>query len=268
MNKLVSIYLVPIFLIFSLGWAHAEEKKQFFGYEGAAGPVDWGNLAELLRIDPYLCREGANQSPINLNNIPISNAPGSKQKNLIIDYSSTTVHIVNNSHTIHLSYDSGSKIKWGNKTFELIQFHFHSPSEHTIGQKNYDMELHLVNKSKDQKFLVVGVLMRKGKHNSFIQNIWDRIPNVQNKEVNYQDQFINVEKLLPSEKEFFHYSGSLTTPPCLENVNWFILKTPIEVSSKQIQFFQKFINNNARPTQKLNNRAIINVKQNQRMKVD
>ena len=268
MNKLIHFYMVSIFLIFFLNLAHAEEKKQFFGYEGAAGPADWDDLAELLKIDPYFCREGKHQSPIDLKNIPELNVPYPKLKNLAIDYSSTPIGIINNGHTIHLSYDSGSKVKWENKTFELIQFHFHSPSEHTINQRQYDMEMHLVHKSQDQKFLVLGILMKMGKHNSHIQKIWDRIPSIQNKEVVYQDDLFNVEELLPSKKEFFYYSGSLTTPPCLENVNWFIMKTVIEVSSDQILFFKNFINNNARPTQKLNNRLIKNVRPQQLNKAD
>lgn len=268
MKKLISLYMVPIFLIFIFCLAHAEEKKQFFGYEGAAGPADWENLAELLKIDPYLCREGKHQSPIDLNNFSEINVSVPKINNLSIDYSSTPIRIINNSHTIHLSYGSGSKVKWQNKTFELIQFHFHSPSEHTISQKQYDMEMHLVHKSKDQKFLVLGILMKKGEHNSNIQKIWDRIPNALNKEIFYQDDPFNVEELLPSEKEFFYYSGSLTTPPCLENVNWFVMKKPIAVSNDQINFFQKFINQNARPTQKLNNRLINNARLNQFEKAD
>lgn len=122
------------------------------------------------------------------------------------------------------------------------------------------MEMHLVHKTQDHQFLVTGILIKKGMHNPNIQKIWDRIPTMKNKEVYFQNDLLNVDNLLPPEKEYFYYSGSLTTPPCLENVNWFILKTPIEVSGDQILFFQKYIKNNARPTQSLNNRIIATVK--------
>ena len=101
--------------------------------------------------------------------------------------------------------------------------------------------------------------MEKGKSNALIQKIWEKIPIDQNKEVYYEDILFNVGNLLPYEKNYFHYSGSLTTPPCSENVNWFITQTPIEVSIDQILFFQQFIKHNARPIQQLNNRSVLNV---------
>jgi carbonic anhydrase len=255
MKKNIFLFIATFILMSHLGWAQAQEKGNFFGYEGGSSPMDWGELAHLITIDPYLCREGTHQSPIDINNVP-----DLKLENMVSDYSSTPIRILNNGHTIHLNYNSGSKIIWENKTFELIQFHFHSPSEHTINEKQYDMEMHLVHKTQDHKFLVIGVLMEKGKHNLHIQKLWDRIPNVKNKEAYYQDDHINIDNLLPSTKEYFYYSGSLTTPPCSENVSWFILKKPIEVSSDQINYFHTFISPNARPIQKLNNRIIANVK--------
>lgn len=222
--------------------------------------MDWVELADFLTLDLYLCREGAHQSPIDIKNVQDRNIPGLKLEGIVSDYSATPIRIINNGHTIHLNYNSGSKINWKNKTFELIQFHFHSPSEHTINKKHYDMEMHLVHKTQDHQFLVIGVLIKKGKYNSHIQKFWDRIPNMKNKEVSYQDDRFNIKNLLPTVKEYFYYSGSLTTPPCLENVSWFILKTPIEISSDQINYFQNFIDHNARPTQKLNDRVVTNVK--------
>ena len=262
MKKIILLSIATIFLMSYLGWAQGKEQDKFFGFEGGSGPkdwsggpVDWRELQNLLKIDPYLCREGTHQSPID-----ISNAADHKLENMVSDYSATPIRIINNGHTIHLNYNSGSKVNWENQTFNLIQFHFHSPSEHTINEKYYDMEMHLVHKTQDDQFLVIGVLMEKGKHNPDIQRLWDRIPIAKNKEVNYQDDHFNIEGLLPSLKEYFYYSGSLTTPPCLENVRWFILKQSIEVSSDQIKFFHNFINHNSRPTQKLNSRIIGYVK--------
>lgn len=121
------------------------------------------------------------------------------------------------------------------------------------------MEVHLVHKTSDHLYVVIGILVKKGKHNPSIQKIWDRIPTKQNKEFWHENEYFNVDDLLPSTKEYFHYSGSLTTPPCSENVSWFILEHPIEASGEQIRFFQKFIEHNARPTQKMHHRIVVKV---------
>ena len=260
--KLNSLIFIIIFSILLLEKGYTQEKNIFLGFEGgagpkhwkSAGPIHWKDLADMLTLDLYLCREGTHQSPININN-----TLGHSPSKFLTNFSPTPIRIINNSHTIHLSYDSGSYINWGNKRFELIQFHFHSPSEHLIKGKKYAMEMHLVYKTHDNKFLVIGVLMEKGKSNALIQKIWDKIPIDKNKEVYYEDILFNVGNLLPSKKNYFHYSGSLTTAPCLENVSWFISETPIEVSIDQILFFQKFIKHNARPIQQLNNRSVLNV---------
>ena len=160
-----------------------------------AGPMHWEELADILAIDIYLCREGTHQSPININNA-LDHSPSQ----LLTDFSPTPIRIINNGHTIHLSYDPGSNINWKSKRYELIQFHFHSPSEHLIKGKHYDMEMHLVYKTQDHQFLVIGVLMEKGKSNALIQKIWEKIPIDQNKEVYYEDILINVGNLLPYKK--------------------------------------------------------------------
>ena len=194
--------------------------------------MHWEELSDILAIDIYLCREGTHQSPIN-----IKNTLDHKPSHFLTDFSPTPIRVKNNGHTIHLTYDLGSNINWKSKRYELIQFHFHSTSEHLIKGKHYGMEMHLVYKTQDHQFLVIGVLMEKGKSNALIQKIWEKIPIDQNKEVYYEDILFNVGNLLLYKKNYFHYSGSLTTPPCSENVNWFISQTPIEVSIDQILFF-------------------------------
>jgi carbonic anhydrase len=199
--KLNSLFFILIFSIISLEKGYTQEKKIFLGFEGGAGPMHWRGagpmhwkeLSDILAIDIYLCREGTHQSPININN-----ALGQSRSKILTDFSPTPIRIINNGHTIHLSYDPGSYINWGNKRFELIQFHFHSPSEHLIKGKHYDMEMHLVYKTHDHQFLVIGVLMEKGKNNALIQKIWEKIPVDKNKEVYYEDYLFNVGNLLPS----------------------------------------------------------------------
>ena len=231
-----------------------EEHLQPWGYEGGTGPTHWGEI-EHEHDKHLMCRDGVYQSPIDINHVL-----GTNLMKLDFHYSSTPIQITNNSHTIHLNYNPGSFISWENERFELIQYHFHSPSEHHVNGKHFDMEVHLVHKTSDHLYVVVAILVKQGKHNPSIQKIWDRIPTKTNKEFWHENEFFNVSDLLPSTREYFHYSGSLTTPPCSENVSWFVLGHPIEVSSEQIHYFQKFIEHNARPIQKMHHRIIVKVK--------
>lgn len=254
-HPFIFVFIVAILLTVFSGSVYAQQEHlQPWGYEGGAGPEHWGEI-EREHEAHMMCREGVYQSPIDINHVL-----GMSSTDLDFHYSSTPIHIVNNSHTIHLTYDPGSFIKWESERFDLIQFHFHTPSEHQVHGKHYDMEVHLVHKTSDHLYVVVGIFLEKGKHNPHIQKIWDRIPTEMNKEFSYEDDLFNVGDLLPSTKEYFHYSGSLTTPPCSEVVSWFVLEHPIEASGEQIQFFKKFIEHNARPTQKMHHRIVVKVK--------
>lgn len=225
-----------------------------WGYEGGTGPDHWGEI-EKDHEKHLMCREGVNQSPVD-----ISHVPGIMLDDLGCNYLQAPIRIMNNTHTIHLSYDAGSYASWGNERFELIQFHFHRHSEHLVDGKPYPMEMHLVHKTPGNQYVVIGVFINRGKYNPEIEKIWNRIPKEINKEFSYENELINLANLLPKNKEYFHYNGSLTTPPCSENVSWFLLETPIEISEEQIKYFEKFIDHNARPVQKLNHRIIVKIK--------
>jgi len=233
-------------------WA-SDKSVHPWGYEGGEGPEHWGEI-ERDHEKHLMCREGMSQSPVDFGDIL-----GLKLAPLNFHYMDTSMRIINNSHTIHVGYDSGSYANWGNKKFELIQFHFHHPSEHTVMGKHFDMEMHMVHKAQDDQYVVIGVLMKKGKHNAGIQKIWDRIPKTIDKEVTYEDARINVADFLPAVKKYYHYDGSLTTPPCSENVSWFVLEDSVEISEDQIRYFQKFIDHNSRPVQKLNHRILTKI---------
>jgi carbonic anhydrase len=162
---------------------------------------------------------------------------------------------VNNGHTVQVNYQPGSTMKLNDDEYELIQFHFHTPSEHTINNKASALEMHLVHRNAKNQLAVVGVMINKGTNNPFIAQIWQHISTVEkNNEV--QNSTINAANLLPKNKAFFSYSGSLTTPPCSENVKWNLLIEPIQVSEKQIAAFQSLYQVNARPVQPVNSRMI------------
>ena len=191
------------------------------------------------------------QSPIG-----ISITEKTKLDSINFNYYATPLRIINNGHTIQVNYGSGSSISIGNKKYELIQFHFHSPSEHKLNGKIYDMEAHLVHKGEDGKLAVVAVFMEEGKGNDFIKTLWSNFPKEVGKEHAVTDMKINANQLLPKHTIYYTYSGSLTVPPCSEIVNWFVLKTPIEVSKTQVEKFTSIIKKSARPIQPLHGRVV------------
>lgn len=220
-----------------------------WGYQGEGAPENWGKL----KPEFALCGTGMSQSPIDM-------AKTYKTKLDAIDFSykETPLKILNNGHAVQVNYEPGSSVMIDGQQYELLQFHFHAPSEHTVNGAFYDMEMHLVHKNDKGELAVVGVFLKKGKANKIIQVLWDNLPSEVNKENVVNDILVNASGLLPKDKKYYHYYGSLTTPPCSEGVNWSVLKAPIEVSEEQIQKFQAlmgFANN--RPVLPVNKRFVL-----------
>lgn len=215
-----------------------------WGYEGESGPAFW----EACHED---C-DGEVQSPVDLS--------GAIQDNtllpLSINYSTVPVNLVNNGHTVEFEYEEGSHITFDGVEYELVQFHFHAQSEHTVGGQYYPLEAHLVHKNEASGDLaVIGVFFETGGENTFLQNFINDLPD----EVDEHFQSattINAYGLLPAELMYYTYNGSLTTPPCSEIVNWIVLKTPIQISSSQLEKFIHILHNNNRPVQPLHGRQI------------
>ncbi len=219
-----------------------------WGYIGESGVENWGNLSPEFQ----LCKTGIQQSPIDLHlTVAAQLSP------IEIDYQESPLRIVNNGHTIQVNYSQGSSIKLDGQTYNLVQFHFHDPSEHTIDQKPFDMELHLVHRSEAGGLAVIGVLMKQGQHNAALQPIWDAFPERNEPEQVVKTVKVNAEQFLPLERKVYRYFGSLTTPPCSQGVNWIVMQQPIEISQNQIQQFAKLISIDARPVQPLNNRFVL-----------
>lgn len=241
----IMVFLIGLIAMFSTQ-VIAQENKLYWSYIGATNPTRWGEISP----DFALCELGKNQSPININN-PVQ---GTYIK-IDFNYKPTPLSIVNNGHTVQVNYQPGSTIKVNEEEYELIQFHFHTPSEHTINNQASAMEMHLVHRNANNKLAVVAVMMNKGVHNPFIEQIWEHIPQL-GKNNDFDNYTINAANLLPQNKTFFSYIGSLTTPPCSENVQWNLLTEITEVSEKQITAFQKLYTVNARPLQPINDRKI------------
>jgi carbonic anhydrase len=147
----------------------------------------------------------------------------------------------------------------GNEKYSLLQYHIHAPSEHVINGKSYPLEIHFVHGTPDGKLAVIGVFAEEGKANSQFDTILDYAPENHDGFAAPMMRFINPSLLLPTNKKSFYlYAGSLTTPPCSEGVNWYVMKNPIQLSKDQIVRFEKFYANNARHSQPLNGRQVLN----------
>lgn len=217
-----------------------------WSYEGEAGPEHWGDLAPEF----HLCKDGKQQSGID-----IPGVTGVEDlANIRFRYNEVPLAIKNNGHTVQVNYAAGSSATIDGDVYELLQFHFHTPSEHKKRGQSYPMELHLVHRNGAGQLAVVGVFMKEGHFNPAIQKIWDSMPQTEG-EVEVAD-VIDADAVLPRNHEFFRYAGSLTTPPCSEGVKWSVMKYPIEVSSAQIARFKALFPLNARPTQPLNGRPV------------
>ncbi len=220
-----------------------------WSYAGANGPAKWARLGK----DFAACALGKTQSPID---IPDAEARKGDLPPLLFDYRPTPLRIIDNGHTIQVNYAPGSTISVAGKRYELVEFHFHKPSEEKISGKGHDMEAHLVHKGSDGKVAVVAVLLDAGKENALIKALWANLPQTKDKENAVDAVKINALDLLPRDKGYYTFAGSLTTPPCSEAVTWFVLKTPTPISADEIARFARSYPMNARPVQDLNGRDI------------
>jgi carbonic anhydrase len=213
-----------------------------WGYEGDNGPEHWGDAFPV-------CGKGKKQSPLNII------GPFEKSKDtLSVDYKEGPLKMLNNGHTIQVNIEPGSTLTIGKESFDLLQFHFHRPSEEQVDGKNASMVAHFVHKSKEGKLAVIGVMLNEGKDSAAIKTLWANLPPKEGEEFLPAKVTFNPASLLPKEMGFYNYEGSLTTPPCTEGVQFYILKTPVDISKQQLAKFPFKLN--ARPVQSLNGRKI------------
>lgn len=232
-----------VFVLFGCGKKHGVH----WGYTGDHGPQHWGDLDSAY----VLCKKGKNQSPINVQG-PVKDYKGEFK----ISYGDAGFSLVNNGHTIKADIKGDSFISVHGEKFGLVQFHFHTPSEHMVDGKPFDMVAHFVHKNAKGKLAVVGLTFRKGNENTILKTIWAHLPKKQGEISKIEGIKINLNNFLPEKRDFFAYSGSLTTPPCSEGVSWFVLKNPVSATQAQIQAFTAIFSKSVRPVQNLNSRNI------------
>jgi carbonic anhydrase len=217
-----------------------------WSYDGEGAPGNWGKL----KPEYGVCATGGRQSPIDIREgIRVDLEP------IKFDYLTTMFRIIDNGHTIQVNVGEGSTITVTGHTYQLVQFHFHRPSEERINGKAFDMVIHLVHRDEAGKYAVVAVLLERGNENPLIQTLWNNMPLEVNQDV-APSVAIDLNALLPENRGYYTYMGSLTMPPCSEDVLWMVFKQSMPVSADQVAIFSRLYKNNARPIQPLNNRLI------------
>lgn len=242
MNK--SILLACAMLVSSNSFAddHAQ-----WGYSGEGAPENWAKLTG----DNFACT-GKNQSPINLSGFIESElAP------LVFNYNADGTDIINNGHTVQVNFQEGSAVKIDGAQFNLLQFHFHAPSENHINGHSYPLEAHLVHADKDGNLAVVAVMFKEGAENKGLAAAWKKLP-MNEGDKNQFDKHIVASDILPVSKGYYRFNGSLTTPPCSEGVRWFVMKNAVTASKEQIEAFKNTMHGpNNRPLYPVNARIIL-----------
>ena len=226
-------------------------------YEGAEGPANWGKLSPAFAA----CGEGRAQSPVD-----ISNPSRGTASDLRLTFPPAALRIahhehiadgINNGHTIQINYPAADTLNLGDSSYQLVQYHFHGPSEHTVNGTHFPMEMHFVHKAADGRLAVVAVFIASGQANAAFEPIWANLPKQKGVETHYPAVKVDVDALLPTVRTSYRYDGSLTTPPCSEGVKWILMTTPIQLSAEQIAAFTQVIDDNNRPVQPLNGRTVV-----------
>jgi carbonic anhydrase len=253
----ISLSLGAVTLL-SLSAVHGQDATQeatppaapHWEYEGEEGPENWGDIDASFAA----CSTGHAQSPIDINS---SIAQSVNLQDIKFDYQPSALNIFNNGHTIQVNYDAGSSITYNEIKYDLLQFHFHHPSEHTINGEAFDMELHFVHRDANGNLAVVGVLLNADEaENEAFTSIFDNLPTEKGTPTPTETQ-IDANTLLPESHLFDTYVGSLTTPPCSEGVRWLVLTTPVDLSAEQVESFASIFELDARPVQEIHDRDLL-----------
>ena len=232
------------------------DRHVHWGYEGIEGPAEWGNLSP----EYALCSSGASQSPVDIDHTEVDG-----ETPLAFDYGTSELNIafhqhvenvVDNGHTIQINVDEGSKLSVGGKAYQLKQFHFHTPSEHTIDGRQYPVEMHFVHQGESGDFVVVGVLVEEGNESPSFAKVSPHLPRVKGESKDLAGLTLDLHLHVPQGEGAYVYTGSLTTPPCSEGVQWFVLRAHPTMSAAQIEVLTSIIGPNNRPVQPLNARRV------------
>lgn len=232
---------------------HAPEPQTLRGlawsYSGQTGPQAWGQL----QPEFITCATGKRQTPINIEDSTTLQGPAEP---LNFSYQPSNGTVVNDGHSIQVNVQGNNTLTVRGTTYSLVQLQFHSPSEVQVNDRSYAMGVHLMHKSADGQLAVVAVLLDPGQANAMIDTVWTYMPLDVGDEVRMPAGMLNINELLPKDQRYYQFLGSLTTPPCTEDVLWIVLKEPAQISAAQLRLFRQLYPNNARPVQQVNGRPI------------
>jgi len=228
------------------GKPEAAQAHGHWGYTGEGAPEHWAELAPENRQ----CATGMRQSPIDIREGIRVNL-----EKIAFDYQPSGFAVIDNGHTIQVNVAPGNTLGVMGRRFELLQFHFHRPSEERINGRQFDMVAHLVHKDGEGRLAVVAVLLERGRDQPLVQTIWNNLPLEKGEALPAPGQ-LDMNQLLPENRGYYTYMGSLTTPPCSEGVLWMVMQQPVQLSAEQIAIFGKLYPMNARPLQAGSGRLI------------
>jgi len=213
----------------SVGWS----------YEGNSGPDNWSKL----RPEYAVCASGRRQSPIDIRDgFAVDLEP------IQFSYRPSSFRVVDSGKSLLVLTYGGSLSLLG-KTYALTQIQFHRPSEISVAGNTFAMDAQLTHRAEDGQLAVVTVLLEKGAENPIIQMALNNLPLEKGGDVVAPGQNIDIERLLPASQRYFAFMGSMTAPPCSENVLWLVLKQPQQISPEQLEIFERLYKPNARPLQ-------------------
>lgn len=246
-KKLRRALLPCVFMFSALAAAQAGAAPPHWEYRGPHGAAHWGELDAAYGS----CATGHAQSPIDIRGAQPAALPA-----LNFSYGPVAPSIVNNGHTVQVNLPKGQFLEVGGQRLELLQFHFHTPSEERIAGKSSAMVAHLVHRDAEGRLGVVAVLLQPGKPNPALDPVLAHLPQRAGETITVEGLEIDLAKLLPAERRYYDFEGSLTTPPCSEGVHWMVLTQPVTVSPQAIRAFRNLYPANARPVQPLNGRKV------------
>ncbi len=232
----------------TLAWGAAAGHAPHWGYDGPDGPGHWGAISP----DFATCGTGKAQSPIDIGAFDAHGAT-----TISTDYHAGPLTLLNNGHTVQANFAPGSKLTSGGHDFTLIQVHFHTPSEHIVSGKHYPLVAHFVHADSHGALAVLGVFFEEGAANPELAKLVAAAPAHPETAHAVDGATLDPNGLVPTSHSVYRYSGSLTTPPCTEGVNWHVAMEHMTASGEQIAALHAIMGNNARPVQALNDRHLV-----------
>lgn len=220
-----------------------------WAYEGEHGPQAWASL----KPEYSTCTNGTRQSPINIEDDSTLQGPAEP---LNVRYTPSTGSVVNNGHTIQVDVRGDNVLSVRGTDYKLLQFHAHHPAEERINGQGFAMVMHLVHRANDGRLAVIAVLLDPGESNPLVQKVWTHMPLDVMDRVRLPADLLNLNELLPQDRRYYQFMGSLTTPPCTEGVLWIVIKQPVGISQDQLRLFSQVFPMNARPVQPAHGRVV------------